>query len=358
VPSRKEIQWSQLKVGSLIVAGAAILIFLIFLMSGSTGGLFSKKLIVRTYFTGASGLKKGAPVTIEDVTVGNVSSIRLVPSHNPTPVEITLRIGGSSASMVHTDSIAAIAQSGVLGDSYVNITSAHAIGPEPKNNAEIPARTVSTIQQVVDTSQDALQQASTLMKKASTLVDALNSGEGTAGKLIHDPELYNHLTKLSANLESVTQSISKGNGTLGKLVKDDTLYTKLNATVDQLHEVATGLNEGKGTAGKLLKDETLYNNLNASMANLNKLLTGVNNGEGSLGKLAKDPKLAKQLDGAVTNLNSLLSGINDGKGTIGQLAVNRSAYDNLNATLGESKQLIQAIRENPKKYLVIHLKLF
>lgn len=358
MPSRKEIQWSQLKVGALVVAGAAILIFLIFLMSGTTGGLFSKKLILRTYFSGASGLKKGAPVTIEDVTVGNITAIKLVPSRNPTPVEVTIQVGGDAAKMVHTDSIAAIAQAGVLGDSYVNITSGHASGPEPKNNAEIPARTVSTIQQVVDTSQDALTQATTLMKKANVLMDSLNSADGTAGKLIHDPALYNHLTQLTTNLETLTASINKGNGTLGKLVKDDTLYTKLNATVDQLHDVATGLNEGKGTAGKLLKDDSLYNNLNSAVANTNKLVEGINRGDGALGKLAKDPKFAAQLDGAVTNLNSLLSGINEGKGTIGQLAVNRSAYDNLNATLDQSKQLVQAIRENPKKYLVIHLKLF
>ena len=50
--------------------------------------------------------------------------------------------------------------------------------------------------------------------------------------------------------------------------------------------------------------------------------------------------------------------INEGKGTIGQLAQNRAVYDNLNATLQESHNLVKAIRENPKQYLVIHLKIF
>jgi phospholipid/cholesterol/gamma-HCH transport system substrate-binding protein len=358
VPSRKEIQWSQLKVGALVVAGAAILIFLIFLMSGSTGGLFSKKLILRTYFSSAAGLKQGAPVTIEDVTVGNIKRLRLVPSRNPYPVEVTMEVGGDAVSMIHTDSITSIAQAGVLGDSYVNISSAHATGPIPKNNAELKARTVSTIQQVVDTSQEALEQVTLLMKKSNVLIDSLNSKEGSAGKFIHDPELYDHLTQLSANIESLTKSINQGQGTLGKLVKDDTLYTKLNSTVDQMHDITAGLSEGKGTAGKLLKDETLYNNLNTAVANTNKLLEGINKGEGALGKLAKDPEFAKKLDNTVTNLNSILSGINEGKGTLGQLAQNRAVYDNLNATLAESQQLVKAIRENPKQYLVIRLKVF
>ena len=44
MPSRKEIQWSQLKVGALVLVAMAVLIGLIFLMSGSSGGLFARKL--------------------------------------------------------------------------------------------------------------------------------------------------------------------------------------------------------------------------------------------------------------------------------------------------------------------------
>ena len=53
VPSRKEIQWSQLKVGALVLVAVGVLVGLIFLMSGSTGGLFAPKLILRSYFDNA-----------------------------------------------------------------------------------------------------------------------------------------------------------------------------------------------------------------------------------------------------------------------------------------------------------------
>ena len=43
MPSRKEIQWSQLRVGALVMVAMAVLIGLIFLMSGSTGGLFARR---------------------------------------------------------------------------------------------------------------------------------------------------------------------------------------------------------------------------------------------------------------------------------------------------------------------------
>ena len=290
MPSRKEVQWSQLKVGALVLAGAAILIFLIFLMSGSTGGLFAQKLTLRVYFDNASGLKQGAPVTLEGVTIGNVTKIRVVPERSPTPVEVTMKVPGKLKSFLHTDSAAAIASAGVLGDSYVDITSNNATGPPPANNAELLSHSVSGIQQVMNTSQDALKEATKVMKKTGLIMDALNSEQGSAGKF--------------------------------------------------------------------LTDDALYNNLNTAVTNTNKLIEGVNKGEGAIGKMAKDPEFAKQLNGAVTNLNTLLKGMNDGKGTVGQLMVNRALYDHFDATADEAQKLVKAIHQDPKKYFVIHLKVF
>jgi phospholipid/cholesterol/gamma-HCH transport system substrate-binding protein len=128
VPSRKEIQWSQLRVGALVLVALAVLVGLIILMSGSTGGLFERKLVFRSYFENAAGLKDGAPVTLEGVTIGNVIHVRVVPDRDPTPVEVTMRVG-EFLHFLHTDSTASIVQAGVLGDSFVDISSVHATGP-------------------------------------------------------------------------------------------------------------------------------------------------------------------------------------------------------------------------------------
>jgi phospholipid/cholesterol/gamma-HCH transport system substrate-binding protein len=358
VPSRKEIQWSQLKVGALVMVAVAILIFLIFLMSGSTGGLFSSKLVLRTYFDNAGGLKSGAPVTLEGVTIGNVLKIRVVPSHSPLPVEVTMRVGQEFARQLHTDSTTVIAQAGVLGDSYVDITSKHAKGPPPGNNAELPSVDMPSIQEVVNASEQALKQTTVLMAKVDTFVDTLNSKNGSAGKLVNDPELYNKLTRVTTNLETITRTMASGKGTLGQLIHDDTLYKRASSAIDRLNNVAVELDEGKGTAGKLLKDDTLYKNLNSAVAQTNQLVANINAGKGALGKISSDPDFAKKLDDTVTSLDTLLKGINQGTGTLGQLAQNRSLYDHADQTMDQAQQLVKAIRENPKKYLVIQLKVF
>ncbi|MGH9518389.1 MAG: MlaD family protein, partial [Terriglobales bacterium] len=315
-------------------------------------------LTLRSYFANASGLKNGAPVTLEGVTIGNVMHIRVVPDRNPTPVEVTMRVGHEFVHDLHTDSTTSIAQAGVLGDSYVDIDSTTAAGPPPANNAELNATGSPSIQDVIRTSQVSIQHVTVLLAKLETLVDTLNSKRGTLGALINDPTLYAKISRITTDLATITNAISQGQGTLGKMVYDPTLYNNANSTISKLNTIATGLQQGKGTAGKLLKDDALYNNLNSAVANANQLLTGINQGKGSLGKLAKDPTFARKLDDTVTRLDNILTAVDQGQGTLGQLLHNRSLYDHTDQTMKQAHQLIQSIRDNPKKYLVIRLKLF
>jgi phospholipid/cholesterol/gamma-HCH transport system substrate-binding protein len=340
------------------MAAMAVLVGLIILMSSSSGGLFARKLVLRSYFQNAAGLKNGAPVTLEGVTIGNVIRVRVVPDRNPTPVEVTMRVGHEYVGSLHIDSTASIAQAGVLGDSYIDISSARATGPAPAENAELRASGSPTIQDVIRTSQVSIEQVQNLMLKIETLADTLNSTRGTVGTLINDPTLARKFTKIAADLETVTGAIAQGKGSIGKLINDDTLYTRANSAIDRLDKITTALDQGQGTAGKLLKDDSLYNNLNAAVANTNQLVAEINAGKGAIGKVAKDQAFAAKLDDTVTRLDNILKGIDEGKGSIGQLVQNRSLYDHADQTLDQTQLLVKSIRDDPKKYLIIRLKLF
>jgi phospholipid/cholesterol/gamma-HCH transport system substrate-binding protein len=334
MPSQKELRWSQLKVGILALCAITALTALIFLLAGSTGGLFARKLNLKAYFENASGLKDGSPVTLNGVTIGNVTSVRILPNHDPDSVEVILRVGARYLPSLHTDSTVAINTAGVLGDSFLDISSVHATGPEPVDNATLKVIPKPTIQDVVQSSQDSIQAINKIIPKFGTLIDSLNSDKGTAGMLLNDPEMARKLKMTIDQLQSMTAAIASGKGTIGKL------------------------NKGEGSAGKLLKDDALYKNLNTAVSNTNELLAGINSGKGSLGKLAKDPALANKLEESLTNLNGILKGLQEGKGSIGQMFQNRSLYDNLDKTLNDTGQLISAIRKDPKTYLTVRVKVF
>ena len=223
VPSRKEIQWSQLRVGALVLAATA---------RADRAHLPHVRLHGRSFRPQARfsaptlkmppGLKDGAPVTLEGVTIGNVIHVRVVADRNPTPVEVTMQVGHEWLSALHADSTAAIEQAGVLGDSYVDLSSSHASGPPPANDAELKASGSPSIQDVIRTSDESIRQLTTLTKKIEITMDSINSKKGSAGEFINDPALYNKLTRIADDLQTITGTVAAGNGSLGKFIADDT----------------------------------------------------------------------------------------------------------------------------------------
>ena len=109
MPSQKELRWSQLKVGILTLCALAALTALIFLLSGSTGGLFTRKLNLRAYFENANGLKVGAPVTLDGVgKIAGLSGRQLARQFKAatglTPFEYQQRLRLELASTLMKDS--------------------------------------------------------------------------------------------------------------------------------------------------------------------------------------------------------------------------------------------------------------
>jgi len=358
VPSQQEVQWSQLKVGVLVLVALAALTALVFLMSGNTGGFLAGKVTLRSYFENSAGLKVGAPVNLEGVTIGSVKSIRIVPERKLTPVEVTMRISKKFASALHTDSKTSLETIGVLGDTVVDISSKLATGPEPKDGTELQTTETPNLSDVIKSSQGTIEQLNTILAKVDNLVDSLNSGKGSIGMLINDPTLYNRAISALNEIQSLVDQVSNGKGSIGKLLADDELYNRANDTVGKLQDVAKQIDSGNGTIGKLIKDDTLYNNLRESTQNLNSLLKDINAGKGSIGILAKDPNFAHKLNDTVTKLDSILNRIDNGEGTIGQLMVNKDLYNHTDEMIQNTNNLIIAVRQNPKKYLTIHLKIF
>src|SRR5271154_2335869 len=302
VPSQQEVQWSQLKVGVLVIVAVAALIALIFLMTGSTGGFLQGKIVLRSYFENAAGLKEGAPVNLEGYTVGTVTKIGIVPARKLTPVEVTFKVGAKYRDAVRTDSTSSLETIGVLGDTVVDINSKTATGPPVQNGAELKTNETPNLSDVIKSSQGTIEQLNVILAKVDNLVDSMNAGKGTIGQLINDPTLYNKAVSAVNEIKTMADQISSGKGTIGKLIADDTLYNRFNDTVGHVDNITKEVDAGHGSIGKMLKDDTLYNNLKQSSESLNKILADVNSGKGTLGLLAKDPQFAQKVNDTVTHL--------------------------------------------------------
>jgi len=359
VPSQKQLKWSQLKVGLTVLVASITLAVLIFLMSG-TGGWFTKKIILKSYFDNASGLRVGAPVRLNGVDIGNVTSIRVVAERGKelTPVEVTMKVSTKYHQSLRKDSLTLLSTAGVLGETYMDIDSAQSSGTEAVDGDVLPIRDRPDFQDMMRAGQGTLQNMDALLKRLDRIVAFVESGKGSVGKLIYDPTLYSRLADTVNEFQGLVNQISQGKGSLGKLISDDEVYRKVVATLDKVNGIIDDLNAGKGTAGKFLKDPSLYNNANETIANVKQLSADINAGKGALGKLAKDEELANKIQSTITKLSAITDRLDAGEGTMGKLLRDPAVFNNLDQMLVESRELVKSVRENPKKYLTIHLKVF
>jgi phospholipid/cholesterol/gamma-HCH transport system substrate-binding protein len=357
LPSQKQLKWSQLKVGITVIVASITLAVLIFLMSG-TGGIFTKRITLKSYFDDANGLRQGAPVRLAGVDVGNVKTIRVVPGNTLTPVEVTMKVVPKYDFALHKDSLTLLSTAGVLGETYINIDSSKAKGLPVQDGDTLPSGEVPGYGEVMKAGQSSLQNMDALLKRMDRIIAFVESGQGSIGKLIYDPSLYNRVNSTVGEFQTLVKEISEGQGSLGKLIGDDELYQKANGTIDKVNKMIDDLNAGSGTAGKLLKDPTLYNTANQTVANVKQLTDDINAGKGALGKLAKDQEFANKLQNTMNRLSDTMDRLNAGEGTAGRFLRDPSLFENTNKLLTDSQELVKAIRQNPKKYLTIHLKLF
>jgi len=339
------------------VVASVTLAVLIFLMSG-TGGWFTRKITIRSYFDNAQGLRQGAPVRLAGVDIGNVTGIRIVPGKPLTPVEVTMKVNTRYSFNLRKDSVTLMSTAGVLGETYVDIDSSTAKGAAAADGDVLEAHEQPQIQDVVRASQGTLQNIDTLLKRVDRIMAFIESGQGSIGKVIYDPALYNQLNATVAEFKGLVDDIQSGKGSLGPLFTSDEVYKKALSAIDKLNAAVDDLQQGKGTAGKLLKDPVLFDNANKAIANVRQLTEDINAGKGAIGKMTHDEEFAAHLQTLMSNLSELSARLQKGEGTAGMLFKDPALYNNSNQMLVETRELVKAIRENPKKYLTFHVKVF
>jgi len=359
LPSQKQLKWSQLRVGITVIIASLTLGFLLFLMSG-TSGLLTPRITVKAYFDNAEGLRPGAPVRLSGVDIGNVSRIRIVSSKDKqlTPVEVTMKISTKYNDSMRRDSEISLETAGVLGETYLDIDSSQAVGGLLQDGDTLSTQVHPDFNQVVRASQSTLQNMDALLKRADRILAFAESGKGSLGKLIYDPTLYNRFSLTIADFQKIVEQVGNGEGSLGRLISRNDAYDKFLATLDKMNSIIDDMQQGKGTAGRFLKDPSIYNNANDTIANLKKITDDINAGKGTIGKLSKDEELAKKLDTTLTKLSELTTRLEAGEGTVGKLFKDDTLYNNTNEMLTETRSLVKAIRENPKKYLSIKMHIF
>jgi phospholipid/cholesterol/gamma-HCH transport system substrate-binding protein len=358
MPDRSKVRWSQLKVGIVGLSAFIILFVLVFLLTSSKGGLFSRNALLRTYMDDASGIAEGSMVRLNGFTIGYLDKLQLSTSRDPKrAVEFDMIVQAKYLKDIPVDSVAAIAASNLLGDKFVNITKGRDTRTVP-DGGELPSLQGQDIPELMAASAKLLQSFQTIVNRIDSLLAGIEAGKGNIGLLLKDDELYTRVNGIAAEMQKLLVDVRDSNGTISKLLHNDELYQELRAPLKRLDAILADIQGGQGTLGKALKDPGLYDDFRKTVGELNGLLADLNAGKGSAGKLLKDEQLTKRVDLLVAKFNGILDKMNSGQGTLGQFLVNPQLYQSMTEATREFQSLAKDMRANPKKFLTILLALF
>jgi phospholipid/cholesterol/gamma-HCH transport system substrate-binding protein len=358
MPRRKEIEWSQLRVGILVVISLIILAVGIFLISGQVGFL-SRRYILKAYLSEASGLREGSQVQLAGIPIGNVMAIRISPYTEPVrAVEVDMKVSTRYQDQIRADSVVTTESAGLLGERYLNISRGSPGQAALGDGAELKSREEAEIKQVVRNANDVISNLRVLSAKLNDITTEVTSGKGSIGKLLYDQAFFNRINEAAGGAQRVMTDIEHGRGTIGKLISDEALYQQMSATIDRLNGVIEDVQHGKGTAGRFISDPAVYDNLNQVTAKANTLMDNINSDKGTLGRLINDPELYNRLSDTIDHLNSITARMEKGEGTLGLLSTDKTLYNNLSESSNSLREFLTEFRKNPRKYLTVRVKIF
>ncbi len=329
------VTWSDLRVVLLTLVSLGLLALGVWLVGGERG-LFERKYTLDTYMEGVHGLRTGAPVRLAGVNVGTVQAIEFIEpaevdsldalfrrqygdSLGSRNLRVRLSVERRVQNRITTSSTAKIGTIGLLGDKYVGLDVGRPEDP-------------------------VLRSGQTMLDEPPLDYEALIARSAAA---------VDELVKSISNGERIVAAVAEGQGTLGLLINDDQLY---RAWMDLSHkgvQTLAAIESGEGALGRLLNDPTLYNEMVATTDELQRLTAQIEGGQGTIGKLLRDPELYRRMTDVVARADSLLDRIDAGQGTAGRMLNDQGLYERLDKLVVDMQNLVEDIRNNPRKYFNI-----
>ena len=219
----KHLEW---KVGLFVLAGLFVVAGLI-LFFGKFGERGDYELTVR--FQNASGLINGSKVLYAGVGVGKVKEISLDSEGDHVDVVLGMFRFKKWKYVIKKDATFAIKQSGLLGDVYITIDPGSKTAAEAKPGEILHGKEPTSLGEMAESAEELLQKLNASVDKLSSgfLDDATLSDLRSSARNLK--ELTANMNTTSLRLNKILEDINKGRGTIGRLFQNEEIFENFRA---------------------------------------------------------------------------------------------------------------------------------
>jgi phospholipid/cholesterol/gamma-HCH transport system substrate-binding protein len=315
---RKTFEWRQARVGLLILAGLALLIFGIYRV-GKIFDVFADRYTIVTLLPNVAGLREGALVSLAGQRIGKVEEIEFIPlrqKQGGNHLLLKLEVGEAVREQIRSDSRALVRAQGVLGDKYIDISPGTLRGQPLAAGDTIASTTAMDIEQFLVKASDAMERANVIVDDLRLITGGLARGEGTMGALLRDQQLYHRMMGATTEMNTLLEQVNRGDGALSRMINDPEMYHRLVSAAARVDSLAGLALHGNGSLSQLMRSDSLYRGLvgltskgDAAASELSALLQKTNRADGTFNRLLTDPRLFDELLKSVTDLQTLLADV-------------------------------------------------
>ncbi len=252
------------RLGLLVLLGVILFLLALFGLA-QRAFLFSDVMYIRARFNQVAGLQPGAPVQFQGVSIGRVEAVNLPPAPGE-PIEVIMAIQRKARYLIRKDTRALIKTEGLIGEEIVVLVAGSPDQPPVEEGDYIAGVDPIDLYEVTDRVVSSVARFDSAAVSVSQIVQDIRKGKGTLGKFIYDSTAYvafvramqqadavmSNLSQEAAALveiardasvgvETIIQKINTGEGTVARFLNDPSLYNSLKMSADSLQHVVAAI---------------------------------------------------------------------------------------------------------------------
>jgi phospholipid/cholesterol/gamma-HCH transport system substrate-binding protein len=231
----------------VFVLGGLLLFAVGLFMIGDRQMAFADKFVIYTEFAKITGLQPGAIVRVSGARAGSVT--RIEPPPGPSgKFRVRLEVSEELHQLVRTDSLASIDTEGLVGGSFLAISTGTEQNPQAPPESTIPGREPFEIS-------DLLTRMSDTIAKVNGAIDAMQG------------DLQHAVVAVGDTVDNANELINTVSGDVKRMAAAGSRIT------NDVADLAEGVREGRGTIGKLMRSDELYGRITSIAASAEQIAT-------------------------------------------------------------------------------------
>ncbi len=278
------------KVGTFFILGLILLLLLTILVGKIKP--FRKGAFYYINFSYVAGLRVGDEVRLAGMKVGEVSDLKFAGS------KIAVTIWVRKGTPIKKDSQFTISSISIMGGKLVSITLGSPNSPLRKPGSVINGIDPPRVEELITEAARIGGEVKDTLKKFQNIAFQLSewlgeNKENISTSISRFNKTFSDVQELTTSLRKLVNDIDRGEGTLGKLIKDKETYEKLQAILNEGEKASKNIEELSQKAN--LNFDRWEKEIYPSLKSLREILEKVNKGEGTVGKLIASEEVYKEV---------------------------------------------------------------